>query len=164
MAGALEAIVLINAGIIGASAVTLSTAYAFGDVFKVKHSLHRSFRDARGFYAIYALSVVAVAGIVLIPDAPLGLLTEAVQALALSLLVIWLVPMWTGGRKRGVALPPEFDWMAWRMPPLEDLPKPVWSVTRTLGMYTLRGYLLIAAAMLIVKVVRLALTGQGTGA
>ena len=80
--GALFAIALLDASIIGAAAVTLSTSYAFGDVFNLKHSLHRSFRDAKTFYATYAAMIVAAAGIVLIPDAPLGLLTEAVQALA----------------------------------------------------------------------------------
>ena len=73
---------LLDACIIGASAVTLSTSYAFGDVFGMKHSLHRSFRDAKQFYPIYAALVVVAAGIVLIPGAPLGLITTAVQALA----------------------------------------------------------------------------------
>jgi Mn2+/Fe2+ NRAMP family transporter len=80
--GAAFAIVLLDASIIGASAVTLSTSYAFGDVFGIKHSLHRSFRDAKPFYASYAAMIVVSAGIVLIPGAPLGLLTTAVQALA----------------------------------------------------------------------------------
>ena len=40
-----------GASIIGAAAVTLSTSYAFGDFFGLKYSLHRSFRDAKGFYA-----------------------------------------------------------------------------------------------------------------
>jgi Mn2+/Fe2+ NRAMP family transporter len=80
--GALFAIVLLDASIIGAAAVTLSTSYAFGDVFNLKHSLHRSFREAKTFYATYAAMIAAAAGIVLIPHAPLGLLTEAVQALA----------------------------------------------------------------------------------
>jgi NRAMP (natural resistance-associated macrophage protein)-like metal ion transporter len=80
--GALFAIALLDASIIGAAAVTLSTSYAFGDVFNLKHSLHRSFRDAKTFYATYAAMIVAAAGIVLIPHAPLGLLTEVVQALA----------------------------------------------------------------------------------
>jgi Mn2+/Fe2+ NRAMP family transporter len=80
--GALFAIVLLDASIIGASAVTLSTSYAFGDVFGIKHSLHRSFRDARQFYASYTALVVVAAGIVLIPRAPLGLITTSVQALA----------------------------------------------------------------------------------
>ena len=80
--GALFAIVLLDASIIGASAVTLSTSYAFGDVFGLKHSLHRSFRDARQFYLSYTALVVVAAGIVLIPHAPLGLITTSVQALA----------------------------------------------------------------------------------
>jgi Mn2+/Fe2+ NRAMP family transporter len=80
--GALFSIVLFDASIIGASAVTLSTSYAFGDVFGLKHSLHRSFRDARPFYLSYAALVVVAAGIVLIPGAPLGLITTSVQALA----------------------------------------------------------------------------------
>ena len=80
--GALFAIVLLDASIIGASAVTLSTSYAFGDVFGLKHSLHRSFRDAKQFYLSYTALVVVAAGIVLIPRAPLGLITTSVQALA----------------------------------------------------------------------------------
>ncbi|MBV9857988.1 MAG: divalent metal cation transporter [Streptosporangiaceae bacterium] len=76
------AIVLLDASIIGAAAVTLSTSYAFGDVFGIRHSLHRGFREAKPFYASYAGMIVLAAGIVLIPGAPLGLLTEAVQALA----------------------------------------------------------------------------------
>ena len=80
--GALFAIVLLDASIIGASAVTLSTSYAFGDVFGLKHSLNRSFRDAKQFYLSYTVLVVVAAGIVLIPHAPLGLITTSVQALA----------------------------------------------------------------------------------
>jgi len=80
--GTAFAIVLLDASIIGASAVTLSTSYAFGDVFGIKHSLHRKFKDAKPFYATYVGMIAASAVIVLIPGAPLGLLTTAVQALA----------------------------------------------------------------------------------
>ncbi len=80
--GALFSIVLLDASIIGAAAVTLSTSYAFGDVFGLKHSLHRSFREAKQFYLSYAALVAVAAAIVLIPGAPLGLITTAVQALA----------------------------------------------------------------------------------
>jgi len=80
--GAVFALLLLDASIIGAAAVTLSTSYAFGDVFNISHSLHRKFRDAKAFYASYTLVVVFAAGIVLLPGAPLGLLTTAVQALA----------------------------------------------------------------------------------
>jgi NRAMP (natural resistance-associated macrophage protein)-like metal ion transporter len=81
-AGAFFAVVLLNASLIGAGALTLSTSYAFGDIFGTKSSLHRSFREAKGFYALFALVVVGAAAIVLIPGAPLGIITEAVQALA----------------------------------------------------------------------------------
>ena len=80
--GSVFAIVLLDASIIGAAAVTLSTSYAFGDVFGLKHSLHRSFTDAKPFYLSYTAMVALAAVIVLIPNAPLGLITTGVQALA----------------------------------------------------------------------------------
>jgi Mn2+/Fe2+ NRAMP family transporter len=80
--GSIFAIVLLDASIIGAAAVTLATSYAFGDVFGLKHSLHRGFSDAKQFYLSYTAMVVVAAAIVLIPHAPLGLITTAVQALA----------------------------------------------------------------------------------
>ncbi|MEE2852476.1 MAG: NRAMP family divalent metal transporter [Actinomycetota bacterium] len=80
--GWIFAIVLMDASIIGAAAVTLATSYAFGDVFGLKHSLHRGFSDAKQFYLSYTAMVVLAAAIVLIPGAPLGLITTAVQALA----------------------------------------------------------------------------------
>ena len=82
VAGVLFALALLDASIIGAFAVSLSTAYALGDVFGLKHSLHRGVKGAKGFYAIYGGLVLAAAAVVLIPGSPLGLLTEGVQALA----------------------------------------------------------------------------------
>ena len=82
VAGVLFAVALLDASIIGAFAVSLSTAYALGDVFGLKHSLHRGVKGAKGFYAIYGGVVLAAAAVVLIPGTPLGLLTEGVQALA----------------------------------------------------------------------------------
>jgi Mn2+/Fe2+ NRAMP family transporter len=81
-AGAMFAIILLNASIIGAAAVTLSTSYAFGDVFGVQHSLQRRVSEAKFFYASYTTMVAAAAAIVLIPGAPLGVITTSVQALA----------------------------------------------------------------------------------
>ena len=79
----LFAIALLDAAIIGAAAVSLSTAYAIGDVFKIRHSLHRSVVDAKGFYLVYALLIAAAGGLVVCSsDAFLGFLTNAVQALA----------------------------------------------------------------------------------
>jgi len=84
--GAIFAVLLIDASVIGASAVTLATSYAFGDVFGIRHSLHRSWREAKLFYGVFTVVVVVAAAIVLIPSAPLGLITTAVQALAGTLL------------------------------------------------------------------------------
>jgi Mn2+/Fe2+ NRAMP family transporter len=81
-AGVLFAIALLDASIIGAFAVSLSTAYAISDVFGMNHSLHRGVKNAKGFYAIYAALIGAAATVVLIPGSPLGLLTEGVQVLA----------------------------------------------------------------------------------
>ena len=80
--GALFALILLNASIIGAGAVTLATSYAFGDLFGVHHSLHRPPREAKLFYGSYSAIVALAAVIVLIPGAPLGVITLAVQALA----------------------------------------------------------------------------------
>jgi Mn2+/Fe2+ NRAMP family transporter len=75
-------IALIDASLIGAAAVSLSTAYAVGDVFALEHSLDRSVADAPVFYGVYAALVAIAAAIVLVPGTPLGLLTSAVQVLA----------------------------------------------------------------------------------
>jgi len=80
--GTLFAIALIDASIIGASAVSLATAYALGDVLALKHSLHRKATDAKGFYLVYSGLIAAAAVLVLIPGVPLGLITMGVQTLA----------------------------------------------------------------------------------
>jgi len=81
-AGSFFAVALIDASIIGAMAVSLSTAYAIGDVLSLKHSLHRKPTEAKGFYAVYGALVALAAALVLTPGTPLGLLTNAVQTLA----------------------------------------------------------------------------------
>ncbi len=80
--GTLFALALIDASIIGAAAVSLSSAYALGDVFSMRHSLHESPGRAKVFYGIYCCLIVFAAALVLIPRMPLGLLTNAVQTLA----------------------------------------------------------------------------------
>jgi Mn2+/Fe2+ NRAMP family transporter len=84
--GSVFALLLLDASIVGASAVTLATSYAFGDIFGLRHSLHRGVREAKVFYGSYTAMVAVAAAIVLIPRAPLGLITTAVQALAGTLL------------------------------------------------------------------------------
>jgi NRAMP (natural resistance-associated macrophage protein)-like metal ion transporter len=231
-AGAFFAVVLLNASMIGAASVTLATSYAFGDVFGASHSLHRGIRDAKLFYATFTVMVAAAAGIVLLPGAPLGLITTSVQALAgvllpsatVFLLLLcndrevlgpWVNSPWLnalaavivgvlvelslvlvattafpdldvtrvflylsialaaslavggayvllrrvpaarlagGGEEREVSRERR---QTWTMPPLALLERPVWSPGRRAAMLLLRGYLVVAVALLIVKTVQL---------
>ncbi len=80
--GILFAVALIDASIIGAAAVSLSSVYAVGDLFSVRHSLDHSPRQAKLFYGLYFLLILAAAALVMTPGLPLGLLTNAVQSLA----------------------------------------------------------------------------------
>ncbi|WP_447361825.1 NRAMP family divalent metal transporter (plasmid) [Burkholderia vietnamiensis] len=80
--GVLFALALIDACIVGAAAVSLSTAYALGDVLSIKHSLHRKPTEALGFYAFFFGLIIVAAALVLTPGTPLGLLTNLVQTLA----------------------------------------------------------------------------------
>ncbi|MEU7636250.1 MULTISPECIES: NRAMP family divalent metal transporter [unclassified Streptomyces] len=230
LAGVLFAIALLDASIIGAFAVSLSTAYAIGDVFGIRHSLHRGVGGAKGFYAVYAGLVAAAAAIVLIPGSPLGLLIEGVQTLAGVLLPsasVFLLLLcndravlgpWVNGPRTNAftaavvgvlvtlsviltasVLFPDIDagtiltlmagcgaagvlalgyaevrrrrkgWAFggrrvdrtgrddWRMPPLETLPRPVFSTGHKVGLAALRSYLLLAMVLVVVKLVQVAL-------
>jgi Mn2+/Fe2+ NRAMP family transporter len=90
-AGAVFAIALLNASLLGACVVSLSGSYAIGEVFGIKHSLHRGWRDAKTFHASFAVIVGLAAGIVLLPRLPLGAVTTLVQAFAGILLPSTLV-------------------------------------------------------------------------
>jgi len=230
--GVLFAIALIDASIIGAAAVGLSTSYALGDVLGLHHSLHRRPSEAKAFYAIFAGLLLISAVVVVIPGSPLGLLTEGVQTLAGVLLpsaTVFLLLLcndrgvlgpWVNGRGMNVfsgavisilvmlstvltasvlfrqitsaqiiailaggtgltllagaylawtgrhhkdsdttraAAEPTLDRATWRMPPLALLTRPVLSAGRRTGLTVLRGYLLLASALVVVKVVQLAL-------
>jgi Mn2+/Fe2+ NRAMP family transporter len=246
-AGVLFAIALIDASIIGAAAVGLSTSYAIGDLLGMKNSLHRRPREAKLFYAVFTGLLLAAATIVIIPGSPLGLITEGVQALAGVLLpsaTLFLLLLcndrqvlgpWVNGRKAnaftGVVIaalvllsivltaavvfpqitadqiltilgtgsvvavlgalcvavvgrvrrhPGGIDGEAggeaasqaggeaaaanqaedrdtWRMPALALLTRPVMSTGRRLGLGVLAGSMMVASALVILRVVQLAL-------
>ena len=228
--GVLFAVALIDASIIGASAVSLSTAYAIGDVMSLKHSLHRKPTDAKGFYGVYFALIVVSAGLVLTPGAPLGLLTNAVQTFAgvllpsatvfllllcndkavlgpwantrgmnlftgavvavlvmlsiiltasvlfpaatnetviLSILtggavLTLIVGLASGAFHRGNASnrarPAKRNILhTWRMPPLDELPPATLSMASRIWMGVLRGYLLLAGGLILMRIVMLAL-------
>lgn len=75
-------LLMINAAVLGTTAISLSSAWAYGEVRGWSHSLQKSVREAPGFYGVYALCVAAAAGLVLIPRAPLQLIIVGVQVLA----------------------------------------------------------------------------------
>ena len=89
--GAILAIGLFDAGLLGAIAVSLASSWAVGEVFGWSHSLNDRIGQARWFN-VFRLGVMAVAGgIVLLPGAPLGVITLFVQVIAVTLLPAALV-------------------------------------------------------------------------
>ncbi|HEV2498793.1 MAG TPA: Nramp family divalent metal transporter [Terriglobia bacterium] len=75
-------LLMVNASVLGATAISLSSAWAYGEVKKWPHSLHKPVREAPAFYALYVLGILAAAGVVLIPRVPLQLVIIGVQVLA----------------------------------------------------------------------------------
>jgi NRAMP (natural resistance-associated macrophage protein)-like metal ion transporter len=75
-------LMMINAAVLGTTAISLSSAWAYGEVRGWPHSLQLPMRKAPGFYVVYLASVAAAAGLVLIPRAPLQLIILGVQVLA----------------------------------------------------------------------------------
>ncbi|HEV3489257.1 MAG TPA: NRAMP family divalent metal transporter [Reyranella sp.] len=227
--GIFFAIALLDACVMGAIAVSLSTAYALGDVLSLRHSLHRKPKDAKAFYAIYGGLIVLAAALVLNPGTPLGLLTSAVQTLAGVLLpsaTVFLLLLcndksvlgpWVNGvrlnlftgaviavlvmlsliltasvlypdigertilgilgggaaiailtaasffvrrRHTPIAAIDRADKETWRMPPLAELAAaPMTALTR-IWMFVLRGYLVVAGGLVLVRIIQLA-TSQG---
>jgi Mn2+/Fe2+ NRAMP family transporter len=257
--GALFAILLLNASLVGANAVGLATTYTLGDTFNRRHSLHWKITQAPLFYLGYAALMAISAAVAFAPDPVLGLLTQGVQALAGVLLpsatvflvllcndrpvlgpwvnnvrqnivagtIVWVLVLLSLAltaatffpdlptatyeigfgvgvgigiaagclialsRRRAVRrlieqaaaelgdLDPdqieeldeaatgtltrderntltERDRATWRTPALGTLQRPVMSPLRKAGLLTLRGYLIVAAALVVVKIVEAA--------
>ena len=75
-------LLMINAAVLGTTAISLSSAWAYGEVRGWPHSLQLPFKQAKGFYITYVACVAVAAAIVLIPRAPLQLIILGVQVLA----------------------------------------------------------------------------------
>jgi NRAMP (natural resistance-associated macrophage protein)-like metal ion transporter len=90
-AGTLLAIGLFDAGFLGAICISLASSWAFGEVFGWAHSLNLKIREAPWFYATYFFALVTAGTVVLIPGAPLVLITLFVQVIAVTLLPAALV-------------------------------------------------------------------------
>jgi Mn2+/Fe2+ NRAMP family transporter len=89
--GTLIAIGLFDAGFLGAICISLASSWAFGEVFGWAHSLNLRVREAPWFYACYFFALIMAGSVVLIPGAPLVLITLFVQVIAVTLLPAALV-------------------------------------------------------------------------
>jgi Mn2+/Fe2+ NRAMP family transporter len=89
--GTFMAIGLFDAGLLGAICISLASSWAFGEVFGWAHSLNAKVREGLWFYAFYFITLVAAAIVVLLPGAPLVLITLFVQVIAVTLLPAALV-------------------------------------------------------------------------
>lgn len=89
--GTFLAIGLFDAGFLGAICISLASSWAFGEVFGWAHSLNNRIREAIWFYVSYFLTVLTAGMVVLIPKAPLVLITLFVQVIAVTLLPATLV-------------------------------------------------------------------------
>ena len=77
---------LFDAGFLGALCISLATSWAVGEVFGWAHSLNKGVKDAPWFYVIYFFCLATSGAVVLIPKAPLIMITMFVQVVALTLL------------------------------------------------------------------------------
>lgn len=89
--GTFVAIGLFDAGLLGAICISLASSWAFGEVFGWAHSLNNKIHEAPWFYAYYLFDLVLAGTVVLIPHAPLVLITLFVQVIATTLLPAALV-------------------------------------------------------------------------
>jgi Mn2+/Fe2+ NRAMP family transporter len=75
-ASQLFAIGLLNASIMGASVVPLSTTYAITEAFGLERGIDKSFGEAPAFLTIYTTMIVLGALIAMFPRAPLAFITN----------------------------------------------------------------------------------------
>jgi NRAMP (natural resistance-associated macrophage protein)-like metal ion transporter len=90
----LFAIGLLNASLMAASVLPLSTTYAITEGFGLERGIDKSFREAPAFLAIYTTMIVLGAGIAMFPRAPLALITNLpniVNGMMLPLLLPLLI-------------------------------------------------------------------------
>ena len=91
---ALFAIGIFEAGLVAAITISTSSAYAFGEVMRVPHSLNASWREAWPFYLILGGSAAFAGGIVLTPGMPLEevvIIVNVIAVLAMPPALIFLL-------------------------------------------------------------------------
>jgi NRAMP (natural resistance-associated macrophage protein)-like metal ion transporter len=84
--GTFMVIGLFDAGLLGAICISLTSSWAFGEVFGWAHSLNQKIGQAPWFFLFRLIILVGAGAVVLIPGAPLILITLFVQVIAVTLL------------------------------------------------------------------------------
>jgi NRAMP (natural resistance-associated macrophage protein)-like metal ion transporter len=100
----LFAIGLLNASIMGASILPLSTTYAITEAFGFEHGIDKSFGEAPAFLSIYTTMIILGALIAMFPRAPLALITNLpniVNGIMLPLLLPILIVLANDKRVMG---------------------------------------------------------------
>jgi Mn2+/Fe2+ NRAMP family transporter len=90
---ALFALGIVEAGVVASITISISSAYAFGEVARRPHSLNIPMREGRSFYAVLLLIAAGAGAIVLVPGLPLVyvvLLVNVIAVLAMPPALIFL--------------------------------------------------------------------------
>jgi Mn2+/Fe2+ NRAMP family transporter len=90
---ALFALGMVEAGMVAAITISVSSAYAFGEVARKPHSLNLPMAEGKAFYSVLFLCAAAAAAIVLIPGLPLVyviLMVNVIAVLAMPPALIFL--------------------------------------------------------------------------
>ncbi len=78
----LFALGIFEAGLLAAITISSSSAYAFGEITRQRHSLNSSLREAWPFYAVLLVAAGVAAALVLTPNAPLEFIVLLVNVIA----------------------------------------------------------------------------------
>jgi hypothetical protein len=125
--------------------------------------VNKTWQNAVDFTIIGVLIVLSMILVVttLFTTVNAVLLTEALFGAAGGAVLVIGGPLLLRSRRRRIATAGSPDRLAdvrhldrntWRMPPLDQLPKPVISPLRTAGLLLLRGYLIASVLLITVKI------------
>ena len=91
--GGLIAVGLIGSGLLAAVVISLSSAWAWCELFQWPRSLHLPVRRARGFYLLYLLEVMPAAGVALLAPDLVTLVLDAMilNVVALAVPLVFLI-------------------------------------------------------------------------
>jgi Mn2+/Fe2+ NRAMP family transporter len=79
---ALFALGIFEAGMVACITISISSAYAFGEVARRPHSLNLPMSQGKAFYSVLLLEAAAASGLVLIPGLPLVFVVLVVNVIA----------------------------------------------------------------------------------